>query len=418
MNRPCLRRLTALASLIGLMALTDLQAQELDHAPLATDPNLSFSAILEHTLAHAPEALETAVRTAEARDMTALGNSWTAGRPDLQLDFIDDRLLSDLGQRELTYGIALPLWRPGQRRSMQDRGQKYNAQVAAWQAALTLTLAGHLRSALADMQAADTMLAAELLATTDAEQLLAIAESLYAAGETAQRDVLQARTLLLSQQRNTLAAEAARVDAERNYVSLTGLNARPATAHTEAIHAADAISPEHPLLRFLQSEVELASTEIDKAQAEARGNPTLSIGSRRQRAGYFAEYEDALALSLSIPIGGRAHIEAATSGARRGKADADVRYLTTIRALNLQLHEIEHELYTLGESLPLSEEQAQLTRQQWEMARAAFEAGETDMSQVVIALQQARLSARELDAIALRHNRLITELNQIFGVLP
>jgi len=417
-NRPRLRRITALAGLVGLLSLPGLHAQELDHAPLATDPALSFSALLEQTLTHAPDALQNAARTEQARTMTALGQSWTAGRPSLQMDVIDDRLLSDLGQRELTWGVALPLWRPGQRRAMQERGAQYDAQASAWEQAFTLDMAGRLRSALADMAQADAMLAAEQLATADAQELLSIAESLFAAGETARRDVLQARTLLLAQQRNELAAEAGRVDAERQYATLTGLQRRPAGIHSEAISPAEDVSPEHPLLKLLRSDVDLADAEIAKAETDARGAPTLSVGTRRQRAGYFTDYEDALALSLSVPLGGRAHVNAATSSARRDKVDAEVLHLNTLRALNLQLHEVEHELFTLAASLPLSEEQAQLARQQWEMARAAFEAGETDMSQVVLALQQARLSARDFDALTLRHTRLISEFNQIIGVLP
>lgn len=400
------------------MALPGLHAQELDHAPLASDPTLTFTSLLTQTLAHAPDALQTAARAEQARTMTDLGQSWTAGRPSLQIDAIDDRLLSDLGQTELTWGIALPLWRLGERRAMQARGTQYDAQLAAWQQAFTLDVAGRLRSALADMAEADALLAAEQLATADAQELLSIAEALFAAGETAQRDVLQARSLLLTQQRNELAAEAARVDAERNYATLTGLQVRPAAPHTESIVPDAEVSPAHPLLSLLRSDVDLASAEIAKAETDARGSPTLSVGTRRQRAGYFTDYEDALALSLSIPLGGRAHVDAATSRERRAKVDAEVRYLNTVRALNLQLHEVEHELFTLGESLPMSEEQAQLARQQWEMSRAAFEAGETDMSQVVIALQQARLSARDLDSLTLRHTRLITQFNQIIGVLP
>ena len=413
-----LRRVSALAGLVGLLSLPGLQAQELDHAPLATDPTLTFNALLEQTLAHAPEALETTARAEQAQTMTALGQSWTAGRPSVQMDLIDDRLLSDLGQRELTWGVALPLWRPGERRAMQARGTQYGAQLTAWQQAFALDMAGRLRSALADMAEADAMLAAEQLATADAQELLAIAEARFAAGETAQRDVLQARSVLLAQRRNELTAEAGRVDAERNYATLTGLQVRPAAPHTETIVPDEEVSPAHPLLSLLRSDVDLASAEIARAEADARGSPTLSVGTRRQRAGYFTDYEDALALSLSIPLGGRAHVDAAASKERRAKVDAEVMYLNTLRTLNLQLHEVEHELFTLGESLPMSEEQAQLARQQWEMSRAAFAAGETDMSQVVIALQQARLSARDLDSLALRHTRLVSEFNQIIGVLP
>lgn len=418
MKRPRLRRVTALAGLVGLLTLPGLHAQELDHAPLAIDPALNFNALLGKTLSHAPDALQGPARQSEAQRMTALGQSWTAGRPALQMDYIDDRLLSDLGQSELTWGVALPLWRPGERRAMQARGQHYDAQSSAWQEAFTLEMAGRLRSALADMALADAVLAAEQLATADTRELLRISELLYAAGEIAQRDVLQSRALLLAQQRNELAAEAGRVDAERNYATLTGLQSRPASVHTENISPEEEVPSNHPLLRLLRGDVEVASAEIAAAEAEARGAPTLSVGTRRQRAGYFTDYEDALALSLSIPLGGRAHVDAAANAERRAKVDAEVLHLNTVRALNQQLHEVEHELFTLAQSLPLSEEQAQLARQQWEMARAAFEAGETDMSQVVLALQQARLSARDLDAVTLRHTRLISEFNQIIGVLP
>jgi cobalt-zinc-cadmium efflux system outer membrane protein len=401
------QHLTALTILVALMTTPHLHAQELDHAPLSTTKNLNFTTLLEQTLAHAPEALETKARIEEAQAMVELGESWIAGRPSAQVDYIDDQMLSDRGERELTYGITLPLWRSGERNTMQARGQQYNAQVAAWQEAFTLNMAGRLRQVLADMQDADTLLATEQQATADARQLLSIAESLHVAGETARRDVLQAQTLLLAQQRNELAAEAARVDAERNYQMLTGLNMRPEKPHIETLQTTDA-----------RSDIDLAAAEIDKTELDALGNPTLSIGSRRQRAGNQDDYQDALALSVTIPFGGRAHVNASTSSARRNKVDADVRYLNTFRELNLQLHEIAHELFTLNESMPLSKEQAQLARQQWEMAKTAFVTGETDISQVVIALQQSRRSARDLEVITLRHARLITEFNQIVGVLP
>jgi cobalt-zinc-cadmium efflux system outer membrane protein len=417
-HRSRLRRLVTLAGLTGLFVLPGLSAQELDHAPLATDPTLSFSALLEQTLRHAPNALEGPVREAEARDMNALGESWIAGRPSVQLDAIDDRLLNDLGQRELTWGVAMPLWRPGERRAMQARGAQYEAQYAAWEDAFTLDIVGQLRTALADMAEADAVLAAEQLATADARELVRIAELRFAAGDIAERELLQAHALLLSQQRNELEAEAGRVDAERLYATLTGLQVRPASLPEEVIAAQDEVPDSHPLLRLLQADVAVAAAEIDKAEADARGAPTLTMGTRRQRAGLFADYEDALAVSLNIPLGGRAHVNAATTAERRSKVDAEVRQAMARRALALQLHEVEHALFVMGEALPLSEEQARLARRQWEMARAAFEAGETDISQVVIALQQTRLSARELETNTLRHARLIAEFNQILGVLP
>jgi outer membrane protein TolC len=59
-----------------------------------------------------------------------------------------------------------------------------------------------------------------------------------------------------------------------------------------------------------------------------------------------------------------------------------------------------------------------LDRRQWEMAQAAFELGEVTLFQVLTALRQARASARENEELKLRQERLITQFNQVIGVLP
>ena len=52
------------------------------------------------------------------------------------------------------------------------------------------------------------------------------------------------------------------------------------------------------------------------------------------------------------------------------------------------------------------------------MARSAFELGETDIGRVVQAMQQARVSAKEFEMLSMQYQRLITEFNQIVGVVP
>ena len=256
------------------------------------------------------------------------------------------------------------------------------------------------------------LLTVEQQATQDAKELLRIVEALFAAGEVAELDVMQARNLLLSQQRNELDADAMKVDAERSYAVLTGLSEVPANPQSEEV------TPNHPMLQYLQSSVDLQDANIRKAETAAKGNPTLTIGSRRQKANAYADYENALAISVSIPFGGKSFVGAAGSAARRAKVDAEVQYFTALRELNAQLHEVEHQLFTLDQALPLSEEQASLSRAQWDMARNAFELGETDISRVVIAMQQARATAKEFETLSMQYQRLITESNQIIGVLP
>lgn len=401
-----------------LLTTGSLTAQDLEHTPLTRSDKLGFDELLELALMQSPAFREIAARELEAQSHQAVGDSWIAGRPSVQLDYLDDRSLSNLGQTELNYGIHMPLWRLGEKQDMQTLGQRYTEQSTAWVQAFRLETAGKLRSSLADLEDATAMLALEQQATSDAQDLLQIVQTLYASGEVAQLEVLQARSLLLTQRRNELEADALHVDAERTYSVLTGLHVAPATAHTETLSTQDEIPPSHPQLYSLQRDIDLQDANITKAEHGAKGNPSLSLGSRRQKDGPRAGYSDALTLSLSIPFGGQSFISAAASSARRAKVDAEVAYFSVLRELNGQLHEVEHTLYTIGLELPLLEEEAGLARQQWEMARTAFELGETDMSRVVLAMQLARNSEKAYRMLALRQERLITEFNQIIGELP
>ena len=121
-------------------------------------------------------------------------------------------------------------------------------------------------------------------------------------------DVMQARNLLLAQQRNELDADAAKVDAERSYAVLTGLTVAPASPHPETRVMSEQVAPEHPMLQYLQSSIDLEDANVRKAETTAKGNPTLTLGSRRQKANAYADYENALAISISIPFGGKAFV--------------------------------------------------------------------------------------------------------------
>lgn len=392
--------------------------QDIEHIHLSKSEVLSFDTILEQAMLQSPEYREIAVRDAEAKNHKRIGQSWIAGRPSAEINYIDDRSLTNSGQTELNYGVALPLWRRGEKKAMSALGKQYSVQSSSWQQSFELEVAGKLRASLADLHEAETLLDVEREATASAQELLQIVETLFNAGEVSQLDVMQTHTLLLAQQRNELDAEAMLVDAERAYAVLTGLTVAPAKPHVEIRVLSDIIVHTHPQLQFLRNNIELQEAILSKTETTAKGNPVLSLGSRRQKNSSHSSYENALAVSISIPFGGKAFIDVASSTARRAKTDAEVQYYTALRELNAQLHETEHQLFTLDQALPLSQKQAQLSREQWDMARNAFELGETDLSKVVIAMQQARTASRDFETLSMRYQRLITEFNQIIGVLP
>lgn len=406
-------RISLLAVFVILITMAETAlSQDIEHIHLSKSESLSFDTILEQAMLQAPEYREIAARDAQAKDQQRIGQSWIAGRPSAQIEYIDDHSLTNIGETEVTYGVAVPLWRLGEKKAMSALGQQYSAESNDWQRSFELETAGKLRMSLADLHEAETLLGVEREATNSSQELLSIVETLFNAGEVSQLDVMQARTLLLAQQRNELDAEAMFVDAERTYAVLTGLSVAPVGPHAEIRVMSEEVASTHPQLQLLQSSMDLQDANISKAETAAKGNPTLTVGSRR------TGNETALAVSLNIPFGGKSFVGIAGSAARRAKVDIEVQYYTALRELNAQLHEVEHQLFTLDQALPLSQEQAQLSRAHWDMASSAFELGETNLSQVVIAMQQARSSAKNFETMSMQYQRLITESNQIIGVLP
>jgi cobalt-zinc-cadmium efflux system outer membrane protein len=388
------------------------------HAPLAKNPTLDFDAVLAAALEYAPEAAESSVRRQQADAYAAAGRSLLAGRPNLWLQHYNDSPLDATGQVETEYGVQLPLWRPGERRASQEYGARYNEQVALWQDALKLDIAGRLRTALADLHEAEVLLELERIATTTAEEVLRTSEMLFDAGALARVEVMQSRHLLLEQQRRLYEAEATLVDSEIVYEYLTGLDERPATQHTEMQGSLDDISENHPLLRYLQSEVAILDGAVRQGEISAKGNPQLQIASRRERGDRFTPYTDSVNLALTIPIGGKSYVDAQTSGARRDKVDAEVRYRQAHRELGRALHDAEHELFIVRQALPLAREQAALGEERETLARDAFTQAELTLPQVLLAVQEAHAARRELALLEAREQRLIAEYNQLTGVLP
>lgn len=388
------------------------------HEALELSPTLGFHDILASTLTHAPESQETPVRQQQADAFAAAGHSWLAGRPNLALNYYNDSLLDNRGQVEAEYGLQVPLWRPGERRDSVLLGERYQTQVQLWQQALQLELAGRVRAVLADIHEAEVLLRLEREATLTAEELVRVSTAMFTAGALARVDVMQTENLLLEQRRREFQAEATLVDAEITYEFLTGLESRPAAQHTEAQSTATEIGASHPLLRYLRSDVDVMDGAVRQSEIAAKGNPQLTLGTRRERGDRFAPYTDSVNLSLTIPLGGKSFVSARTSATRRQKVDAEVLYLNTQRRLELALHDAEHELFLARQALPLAGQQAALGRERRTLAQAAFEQGELTLAQVLPAVQEARTAERDLTLLQVREQRLITEYNQLIGVLP
>lgn len=389
-----------------------------DHTPIARVPTLDFAAVLQAALEQAPRSLEAPVRRDQAAAWQAAGDSWLAGRPSLVYNLYDDRPLDNRGQQEYEWGLQLPLRRLGEMDATRQQGEQYAQLTESWQLGLRWQLAGEVRQRLADLQQAEQALQLEQEASTVAQEVRDVTQRLLDAGAVAQLDLLQAEGLLLTQRKQLLDAEAALVDAEREYAVLTGLTQRPAEPHRETLSMLDEVPDAHPWLRYLQGEVAVAAGNVRQNEISNKGSPQLTLGTRRERGNAATPFTDTVAISLSVPLGGKSYVNAQTSAARLQQADAEVQLHAARRELQRAMHEAEHALYVTQQALPLARQQAELGEQRSAMARAAFAAGELSLLQVLPAVQEALAARRALLQLELQEQRQITEYNQFVGVLP
>jgi len=404
---------------VALMLATSNHAVAIDHEPLTRSDDIDVQVVMQHTMESAPEKLLSESTADQASAYNMLGERWIVGAPSLQANVINDSVMSDVGQRELEAGIQLQLWRPGERRDALQRGSAYSARDQAWHARFRLMVAGRVRESIAELERADLAAANARQSQQDASRLLDITRQLQQAGSAAEIDVLQAESLLLAAEKKILGADAMVVDAERTYQILTGgLDIRPAQTHREEQSGDDEISASHPLVQLLQADLQISEAAILNAEREAKGSPSLQFGVRRERGAFSQPYVDSVGVSVSIPLASRRVVNASTSDSRASRNEVEVALINQMRKLTQQLHEVEHQQYTLEQALPLSSRDRDLSQRQMQMAETAFINGEVDMSFVVRTLQQARSADYEFRQLQLQQQHLIPQYNQIIGVLP
>jgi len=387
----------------GLTLAITTQVVAIDHEPLIRSDQVDTQTVMQHALTSAPEKILTASAKDQAAAYNTLGQRWIVGAPSLETSVINDSLLSDAGQREMEVGVQVQLWRPGERRDAQQRGSAYNGRSQAWQAWYQLMVAGRVRESLAELERADLVLTSAVQAQEDANRLLDMTRRLQQAGSAAEMDVLQVESLLLAAEKQVLDADAMVVDAEREYQLLTG---------------EEEIGTSHPLIQLLQADLQISEAAILDAERQAKGSPSVQLGVRRERGAFAQPYVESVGLSVSIPLSSKRIVNASTSNARASRTEAEVALINQLRSLTQQLHEVEHQLHTLEQALPLSERDRDLSQRQMQMAETAFINGEADMIHVIRVMQQARNADYEFNQLQQQQQHLISQYNQIIGVLP
>lgn len=406
---------TVMTVVPGLFASGLLAA---DHNPVSRSANLTYEQVFDNARTVAPEGLAADARASQAEQYDRLASSLFPGQPILEASYIDDGALSAVGLREIEAGLRLTLWRPGERQQSEGLARGLAELYETWQDNLTLEVAGRVRAALWSLQQAEALLEMQRQSLAAIREFEELTVAQFTAGSVAERDVLRARALVMEQQQAVYSAEADLVDAEREYQIITGLNIRPQQDFLEQQSSRTEISISHPLLQFLKANVDVSGARVDQARQQNAERPSIRLGMRRERASVFEQYIDTVGIGFTMPLGRSPVAEGQVSDARQAQASMQVALQQGRIMLDQQLHEAEHQLYTTELRLGLASEQVQLSEQQWEMARIAYESGEADAVAVVLSLRELIAARTERVQTELRYQQLISDYNQSVGQLP
>jgi cobalt-zinc-cadmium efflux system outer membrane protein len=399
------------------MAAVDEHAAEHLHVPLEPSPALAWPELIQTTLEHYPRFVELAARAQEASALAGRGRSWLSGPPSISTRYQTDDPYDNVSLREYELGLNLPLWRLGQRRAAGSLGAAASTSSDAAASALRHEVIGLLRMVLWDIELAVNDLAVAREGARVANALEAVIERQYEAGEIALSETFLVRSTAMEREAAVIESEAALVDAELVYQSLTGLNIKP-SQFAESLTDREVFDDSHPALLLADAELERARAALDLAQRTAKGSPVLTIGPRRERASFSSYDADSLGVTLTLPFGGRSYANAAAAPALRAVAAAEADRLQMLRELELELSDARHTFSIIEEALALAEQRSALATRGFEMGQQAFAQGEMTLLELLRTEEIAVMTQREVVGFEAERQRAIARINQAVGVWP
>jgi len=362
-------------------------------------------------------------RLAEARHKVEAGyrqqaESFLGGDPSVTLSATGDTVGSDFGYEEYVVGISLPVLLPGQRSAKvaiadnMGRLADDDRKRLLWQVAgEVLERAWQLRIAHAEFKESTKQWAA-------ARALVQDIRHRHEVGEVSRNDLLLAQQDLITAeagyQEALNALQKARI-AWRNY---TGLDAFPDDLETFSARKVEEKPAPHPRLAALVAQVETARARTADARAQRRASPVVSLFAKRDRGDRNQDYTDSLGLEVSMPLGTSAPAAPAIAEAEAELTRAQASLELARRELQLELTKAEQEVARATRLHLLAEQNHRLSLSRLKLAQRAFELGEMDLYQLLLARRQSYQATRELRLRKLEKARALARKNHVSGVIP
>jgi outer membrane protein, heavy metal efflux system len=350
--------------------------------------------------------------------------SLIAADPALRLKGLSDRMTENDGAYELEAMVDMPMWLPGQRSARIAVAESLGMRADALQRLLRWEAAGQVREAAWEATLAHGQLRQAAAALQAAKSLEATVAKRTDAGELARMELLTARQETAARGVDMSAAQLGYDQAIAAFVLLTGQPRLPeplTEAVPNAFTAGDigmALPPNHPLLASADGALAQARAERDRASAERRGHPLLSLGGKRARDDRTVNPVDAVQLEVSVPFGLKRQAAPMLAVAEREYTDRMTELHRIRREAERDLKAAALAQRGAGDALVLARERAQLAGDALTITRRAFDLGEADLAALLRAEERARDASLALELRSLEQGRAVARLNQALGVVP
>lgn len=381
---------------------------------------VSLAGVVDGAMARHPERAVPAAVAGESQAFAAEAGSVLADSPQLVVRHATDALNGNDGLSEWEAGVTVPLWLPGQKDARRQAAAAKQDEADAVQALMRWRVAGEVRERLWEV-----LLTRGL--ADQARQALASARGLergvarrVEAGELAETDLLLVRREILSRETALLEAEGSAQTALRRYRAFCGTDVMPDDylERPRKSEATTSIPDSHPRLAAAAGDTMATKALSDVARADRRLNPTLELTTRHERPDDSLPYQDSLNLELRVPLGRSAQRQTAAAQAHRRAVEAEARGATERREVEFAISERYHDLDLAEETETLAARRRDLAVRSLDVARRAFELGESDLFTLLRTREEALQARRDHERARLEKGRAIARLNQALGVVP
>uniref|UniRef100_UPI003AF7034B TolC family protein n=6 Tax=Thiolapillus sp. TaxID=2017437 RepID=UPI003AF7034B len=334
------------------------------------------------------------------------------------LSVAGDPMGSDFGYEEYVAGVSVPVWLPGQRNARRAIADNLGSQADMALQRLTWEVAGEVLDRAWRLRIAGAEVKQALKQWAAARALEKDIAHRFRAGELTRNDLLLAQQDVVETEAVYQEAVSGQQQARLAWFNYTGVHELPDDLEQFNRSGNPPDLAQHPQLRSALAQTGTALAKVNDTRLQRRAAPVESLYAKRDRGMRGEEYTDSLGIELSIPFGTGSHAAPAIAEAEAELTGVEAEAALLKRELELKIGNAAQNVAKATQLLVLAEKKNEFSHARLKLARRAFELGEMDLYQLLLAQQQAVRAEKDLQIRKLEKQFAMAQQNHLSGVIP